>query len=82
MSATSMRWMSLIGVNVILLCVLGFHQAHVAAQKKGQLPFSNSVEQRNVMIEELREIKALLKEQNALLRNLPGQITAHEKKRQ
>ena len=82
MRASALRWMALIGFNVIVLSVLGFHQANVAAQKKGQLPFSNSVEQRSAMIQELRDIKALLKEQNQLLRNLPGRNAADEKKRQ
>jgi hypothetical protein len=31
-------------------------------------PFDNAVKQRNEMIRELQEIKALLKEQNTLLR--------------
>ena len=50
------------------LCVLGFYSSSGAAPQGGQPPFANSVEQRNETIRELREIKELLKEQNALLR--------------
>jgi len=38
----------------------------------GQPPFANPVEQRADMIRELREIKELLKEQNALLKSGVG----------
>lgn len=51
------------------LCVLSFYSSSVAAPQGGQPPFANAVEQRNEMIRELREIKELLKEQNALLRS-------------
>ena len=50
------------------LCVLGFYSSSGAAPQGGQPPFANAVEQRNETIRELREIKELLKEQNALLR--------------
>lgn len=50
------------------LCVLGFYSSSGAAPQGGQPPFANSVEQRSETIRELREIKELLKEQNALLR--------------
>jgi hypothetical protein len=50
------------------LCVLGFYSSSGAAPQGGQPPFANSVEQRSEMVRELREIKELLKEQNALLR--------------
>lgn len=55
----------LLGVG---LCVLGFYSSSGAAPQGGQPPFANSVEQRSETIRELREIKELLKEQNALLR--------------
>lgn len=50
------------------LCVLGFYRSSGAAPQGGQPPFANAVEQRSETIRELREIKELLKEQNALLR--------------
>jgi hypothetical protein len=55
-------------LGVMGLCVLGFYSSSGAAPQGGQPPFANAVEQRNETIRELREIKELLKEQNALLR--------------
>ena len=51
------------------LGVLGFYSSSGAAPQGGQPPFANAVEQRNETIRELREIKELLKEQNAMLRS-------------
>ena len=65
-------WRWLIVANVLFCCVLGFYWSIEAAPPKPQEPFANSVEQRMEMINELREIKLLLKEQNALLRS--GQV--------
>lgn len=59
------RWMLLVGVNVVAWCVLSFQQTSSAAPGE---PFANAVAQRGEMIAELKEIKALLKEQNTLLR--------------
>lgn len=53
----------------LVLGVLGFYSTSGAAPQGGQPPFANAVEQRSEMIRELREIKELLKEQNALLRS-------------
>jgi hypothetical protein len=60
--------MLLVSANVVALGVLGFYSTSGAAPQSGQPPFANSVEQRAETINELREIKELLKEQNALLR--------------
>ena len=62
-------WTWLIVANVLFCCVLSFYRTTGAAPPKAKLPFANSVEQRMEMIKELREIKGLLKEQNALLRS-------------
>jgi hypothetical protein len=58
-----------------LLGVLGLWQMAVAQTKAtsgvpgaGQPPFVNAVDQRNEMIRELAEIRSLIKEQNALLK--------------
>jgi hypothetical protein len=40
------------------------------ANQPGQPPFRNPVEQREQMIRELQEIKALMQQQNALLRTV------------
>ena len=61
-------WSALVISGGVGLCVLGFYSIGGAAPQGGQPPFANSVDQRNEMVRELREIKELLKEQNALLR--------------
>lgn len=62
------RWTLLIIANALTVAVLGFYSTLGAAPQAGQPPFANPVEQRADSIRELREIKELLKEQNALLR--------------
>ena len=62
------RYSLLVGLNVVGLLVLGFYSIGGAAPQAGQPPFANPVDQRSDMVRELREIKDLLKEQNALLR--------------
>ena len=62
-------WTWLIVANVLFFCVLGFYWSSEAAPPKPRQPFANSVEQRMQMIQELKEIKLRLKEQNALLRS-------------
>lgn len=84
--ATAMKnhrlaWAGLIAANVVTLGVLGFYRTSGAAPQAGQLPFSNAVEQRNAMVRELREIKDLLKEQNALLRANQRDSGADERSR-
>jgi hypothetical protein len=62
------RWVLLIAANALVLCMLGFYRTGGAAPQAGQPPFANPIDQRSDMVRELREIKELLKEQNALLR--------------
>ena len=64
-------WLLLIIANVVTLCVLGFYQGNAAAQRPAgaENMFGNSVEQRIEMVTQLKEIKDLLKEQNAFLRS-------------
>ncbi len=67
-------WILLIVTNVLFCGVLSFYQPTSAAppaRKRGE-PFANSVTQRGEMITELKAIRALLQEQNALLRS--GQL--------
>jgi hypothetical protein len=64
----SFRWMALVAANALAVGVLGFYSTSGAAPQSGQPPFNNAVEQRESTIRELREIKELLKEQNALLK--------------
>lgn len=67
--ALTSRWVVLVLANVFAVSVLGFYSTLGAAPQAGQPPFANPVDQRSDMVRELREIKDLLKEQNALLRS-------------
>lgn len=63
------RWTWLITANLLAWCLFGLYPLTQAQQPKGpQLPFANSNEQRSDLVKEVREIKDLLKETNALLR--------------
>jgi hypothetical protein len=68
MSSRFCQWLSCGSAAVVVMCMLGFYSTSGAAPQGGQPPFANSVEQRDQMIRELRDIKELLKEQNTLLR--------------
>jgi hypothetical protein len=61
-------WALLLAANVLGYCMLSFYQTTTAATPAGG-PFPNSTELRVEMIDQLKEIKDLLKEQNALLRS-------------
>lgn len=52
-----------------LLCMLGFYSL-LSAAPPGSPPFEDAGTQREQMIQELREIRALIKEQNALLKEV------------
>lgn len=62
-------WAVLIAANVLFCCVLSFYRTSDAAPRPAQEPFANAAEQRIEMIASLREIRDLLKEQNALLKS-------------
>jgi len=69
MNTETTRWLILITLNVCVMSVLCFYNTTGAAPRNADPPFNNSVQQRENMIRELREIKVLLKEQNALLKS-------------
>ena len=58
----------LLGAMLVSWGAADFCQRSRAAAEATRQPFSNAVEQRKAIIQELREIKKLLKEQNSLLR--------------
>ena len=58
---------SLLAVGIVTCLVLGLYQTSQAAPQK-ELPFPNAAKQRLEMINELKGIVALLKEQNKLLK--------------
>lgn len=81
MQSSSARWTLLLAGNLAALGMLVFYSTSGAAPQSGQPPFANSIEQRAEMVQELREIKELLKEQNTLLRGGAAKIEASEKPR-
>jgi hypothetical protein len=67
----SRRFVALLVVNVLGWCMLTLHQTGAAPNPPGTAtpPFANSVEQRFETIDQLKQINAQLKEQNAFLRS-------------
>jgi hypothetical protein len=63
-------------VGLLALSVLSFYGSSGAAPQKAQLPFANPVEQNNEIIRELREIRAAVQEQTAVLRELSGKMSS------
>ena len=80
MSGNRYSWSVLLFANVLAWSVLGFLKHSGAAPGDVRAPFDNAVQQRNEMIRELQEIKALLKEQNTLLRAGAKQTNAIDPK--
>jgi hypothetical protein len=73
----SYRWALLVGANVLTWCMLCLHQQSTAAPSPP--PFANAVEQRFEMIDQLKQINALLKEQNSLLKSGSLKVVLAEK---
>jgi hypothetical protein len=80
MQVRSFPVLALFAANAIALCVLGFYNTTHAAPL-GTPPFADAVEQRGEMLQQLREIKDLLKEQNALLRGNAKSVSHEVPKR-
>lgn len=68
MKLLTSRWAALVAINVAAWAVFGAYQFSQAQSKGGQLPFANSNEQRSDILRELQDIKSLIKEQNAMLK--------------
>ncbi len=62
-------WLIFIALNVISLCVLGFYRTSDAAPRQAPQQFANPVEQAFEVIDQLKQLNALMKEQNELLRS-------------
>ncbi len=69
MTRKSFAWPLLLVAGVLFLGVLSFYRTSPAAPSGTKQPFANAVAQRQEMIEELKEISRLLREQNELLRS-------------
>lgn len=68
MSQSNLRLLLAPALLIAVWSVLSFPYGSTAAPPEKREPFGNSVRQRSAMIQELKEIKMLLKEQNKLLR--------------
>jgi hypothetical protein len=62
-------WATLLLLNAFAFGMLGLYQTSHAGSPGGSPPFANTSETRLEMVEQLKEIRDLLKEQNALLRS-------------
>lgn len=67
-----------IGRKCPVLRLLSVSQATDAAPTSSNVPFANAVEQRMEMVNQLKEIKILLKEQNSLLRSGSLKVVVNE----
>lgn len=74
------RWPLMLAAGALCLSVLSFYRPTSAAQREPREPFANAVQQRFEIIDELKAINALLKEQNALLRSGKVQVVIVEER--
>lgn len=75
------RWLTLMTLNVMGLCVLGFYNSSQGAPRESNEPFANAVQQRAETIELLRSIEGHLKTQNELLRSGALKVVVTEPKK-
>ena len=66
-------WATLLLLNAFAFGMLCLYQTSHAGSPGGSPPFANTSETRLEMVEQLKEIRDLLKEQNALLKS--GRLT-------
>lgn len=70
MKRPPLRWALLIAANAAAWCVLSFFQTTTAAPPPAErFQFGNAIEQRQEIINQLKELNAAVKEQNAMLRS-------------
>ena len=75
-------WIVLLAANALCYCVLSFCQTTDAAPPSGGgPPFANAVQQRIEMIELLKDIRAQLRQQNALLKSGDLKVVVSEPKK-
>lgn len=73
------HWIVLVVANVLFCCMLSFYQTSNAAPRGVGEPFANAVGQRGEMITQLKAIKKLLEQQNALLRSGDLKVVVRDK---
>lgn len=84
MKALAYRPLAYIAPLLLVAGVLGLWGTAVGQQEgvpgAGRPPFADAAEQREEMIRELREMRSLIKEQNALLKQLVDHGTTKPKR--
>ena len=78
MGSGRMGWGIAALAGLALVGMLGFYGPPRAVSQPPRMPFSNAVEQRSNMIQELRQIRRLLEEQNRILRLLASRPDSRE----
>ena len=78
MHSLSIRSKLAVAAGGALLCMLGFYSL-LSAAPPGRPPFEDAGQQREAIVQELREIRALIKEQNALLKEVIAPPNARAK---
>jgi len=81
MKSQRAAWFVLICANLALWGMLGFYRTTEASPREPQMPFANSIAQRNEMIEQLKAINAQLQEQNELLKSGRLKVVVNEAKK-
>ena len=75
MNASRLGWTLLVLLNLTLVSMLGFFDRAALPRAEGQIPsapFVNAAEVQLEVVQQLKTLNALVKEQNALLRS--GQL--------
>ena len=80
MKKSNTRWFVLVAANVVAWCMLSFYGSTGAAPTTAKQPFRNPVEQRQQIIRELQDIKALLKEQTAVIREAAAKDVSNDRR--
>lgn len=81
MSNRTWRWTVLSVAVLAGFCVLGLMERSHAQPPSANQPFANPVEQQMEIINQLKTLNGLIKEQNALLRSGTIQVIVTEKKK-
>ena len=79
-TAFSSRWVAPLLGGALLFCVLGLYERTIAQTRETKPPFANAVDLQVQVIDQLKELNGLLKEQNALLKSGTLQVVIAEKK--
>lgn len=80
-NSIAVRWLGLLFGGALLFCVLGLYERTTAQTRETKPPFANAVDLQVQILEQLKELNSLMKEQNGLLKSGQLQVIVAEKKR-